>query len=85
MLSQLGLRLVAWTRRGFDTVNGDPIKILRRLIPAVKAGNILLLHDGRAARTPFGEPVILEVLPVILNAGAAAGLRWVTLRDALDA
>lgn len=83
-LSKLGLRLVAWTRRGFDTVNGDPLKILHRLIPAVKAGAILLLHDGRAARTSSGAPVILEVLPAILNAGTAAGLHWVTLSEAME-
>lgn len=84
VLSKLGLRLVAWTRRGFDTVNGDPATISRRLMPGLAAGAILLLHDGRAARTPAGVPVIVEVLPTLLSRGAAAGLRWVTLSDALE-
>ena len=46
-------------------------------------GDILLLHDGNAARTPAGRPVVLEVLPRLLDAAEAAGLRTVTLRAAL--
>jgi peptidoglycan/xylan/chitin deacetylase (PgdA/CDA1 family) len=84
VLGKLGLRLVAWTRRGFDTVNGNPLTILRRLQPGVKAGSILLLHDGRAARTSTGTPVIVEVLPALLTAATDAGLHWVTLSAALE-
>ena len=53
VLSRLGLPLASWTRRGFDTVNGDPAKVLKRLIgkagARLQAGDILLLHDGHAA------------------------------------
>jgi len=44
----------------------------------------LLLHDGHAARTAAGVPVILEALPTVLESAAAAGLRPVTLREALS-
>jgi peptidoglycan/xylan/chitin deacetylase (PgdA/CDA1 family) len=84
VLHRLGLRLAAWTRRGFDTLTGDPDLIRRRLLPAVRAGGILLLHDGRVARTTAGTPVIVEVLPTLLEAANSAGLRWVTLPQALD-
>ena len=50
----------------------------------LRAGAILLLHDGNAARTPDGIPVILEVLPAVLDYAAAANLRFVTLRLALS-
>jgi peptidoglycan-N-acetylglucosamine deacetylase len=49
----------------------------------VRPGAILLMHDGHAARTAQGVPVILEALPAVLEAAAAAGLRTVTLGEAL--
>lgn len=82
VLSGLGLRLASWTRRGFDTRTGDAALLLRRLGANLRAGDILLLHDGNAARTADGQPVILEVLPRLLEQAAAAGLRTVTLRTA---
>jgi peptidoglycan/xylan/chitin deacetylase (PgdA/CDA1 family) len=82
VLARSGVRLASWTRRGFDTVAGDPALVARRLLRGLGAGDILLLHDGRAARSPSGTPVILEVLPVVLAAVAAARLRPVTLGQA---
>ena len=81
-LARAGLALVSWTRRGFDTVSGDPCRVLERLTRDLAAGDILLLHDGHAARTRSGAPVILEVLPRLLDTLAAAGLATVTLRSA---
>jgi peptidoglycan/xylan/chitin deacetylase (PgdA/CDA1 family) len=83
VLVRLNLRLASWTRRGFDTVNGDPGAVLRRLTTPLQAGDILLLHDGHAARSRSGRPVILEVLPRLLDALNSAGLVPVTLRSAL--
>ena len=80
-LSRLGLELASWTRRGFDTRNRDPGKVLEALLRDLAAGDILLLHDGQAARTSAGEPVILAVLPRLLPALAAGNLRCVTLSD----
>ncbi len=82
VLSTEDLQLVSWTRRGFDTVTGDPQRVLARLTRNLRAGDILLLHDGHAARTADGSVVILKVLPELLAAIAAAGLRPVTLREA---
>jgi peptidoglycan/xylan/chitin deacetylase (PgdA/CDA1 family) len=84
VLSKLGLHLVAWTRRGFDTRTADAATVSRRLLHDLEAGAILLLHDGNSARAPAGVPVIIEVLPVLLDAAAAKGLRLVTLPDALQ-
>jgi|SRR5665213_364551 len=83
VLTRLGLRLASWTRRGFDSVNSDSESVLRRLTSGLAAGDILLLHDGHAARTRTGTPVILEVLPRLLTAFAAAGLTPVRLKAAL--
>lgn len=84
VLARLGLRLAAWTRRGYDTRTADPALVVRRLIGDVRAGSILLLHDGNCARTADGTPVILAALPALLDAGHAAGLHFVTLSTALS-
>lgn len=83
ILSKLGLRLVAWSCRAFDTRRGDAGAVSARLIHGATAGAILLLHDGNSARTPSGTPVIVEALPKLLAAATGAGLRFVTLSDAL--
>ncbi|MFS2055120.1 polysaccharide deacetylase family protein, partial [Variovorax sp. CT11-76] len=83
VLHRLGLSLVSWTRRGFDTREGDAQRVLARLTRGLAAGDILLLHDGNAARTARGEPVLLEVLPLLLERLRADGLRAVTLPEGL--
>jgi Predicted xylanase/chitin deacetylase len=84
VLTRLGLRLASWSARGFDTRIGDVERVKNRLLRGLRAGAILLLHDGNAARTLDGIPVILEVLPTVLAAASAANLRFVTLRQALS-
>ena len=83
VLRARNLQLVSWTRRGFDSVTNDPGLVLARLTQNLRAGDILLLHDGHAARTADGTAVILKVLPGLLEAVAGARLAPVTLSGAL--
>jgi peptidoglycan/xylan/chitin deacetylase (PgdA/CDA1 family) len=83
VLHRLGLTLASWTRRGYDTRETDPAKVLARLTAGLAAGDILLLHDANAARAADGRPVILVVLPALLEAFRRAGLNAVTLPAAL--
>jgi peptidoglycan-N-acetylglucosamine deacetylase len=83
VLHRCGLSLVSWTRRGFDTVSRDPELVLAKLTRGLSAGDILLLHDGHAARAGDGQPVVQVVMPRLLEALAAAGLETVTLREVL--
>ncbi len=83
VLARLGLRLASWSTRSFDTRIGDVERVKNKLLRGLRAGAILLLHDGNAARTSDGIPVILEVLPAVLDSAVAANLRLVTLRQAL--
>lgn len=85
VLHRLGLTLVSWTRRGFDTRERDPATVLARLTRGLRAGDILLLHDGHCAVDATGRPVVLEVLPRLLEQSRRAGWRWVTLDEALPA
>jgi len=81
VLAKLDLQLASWTRRGFDTVRRNPDYVAGRLLDKLAAGDILLLHDGHAARTAADRPVVLEVLPRLLDACAGRGLTPVTLRE----
>jgi peptidoglycan-N-acetylglucosamine deacetylase len=85
VLVRLQLHLASWTRRGFDTVNANAEAVYRRLADRLRDGDILLLHDGNAARTAGGNPVITEVLPRLLDAMAAKQCSPVTLRSAIPA
>ncbi len=79
ILARLYLRLASWSRRGFDTVNANRDTVVARLLRGLAPGDILLLHDGNAARTAAGRPVIVEALPAVLAALSAARLTTVTL------
>jgi peptidoglycan/xylan/chitin deacetylase (PgdA/CDA1 family) len=83
LLRRYNLQLASWTRRGFDTVNGDPEVVFRRVTRNLASGDILLLHDGNAARAASGAPVIHDVLPRILRELATHGLRPIVMREAL--
>lgn len=89
VLHRLDLHLVSWTRRGFDTRSGDPARVLARLTGGTRrgmaGGDIVLLHDGHAQRSASGQPVLLEVLPRLIEHCRGAGLRMVTLADAVPA
>jgi peptidoglycan/xylan/chitin deacetylase (PgdA/CDA1 family) len=84
-LARLGLTFVSWTRRGYDTVDGDAARVLERLVDGLAAGDVLLLHDGVTARERRPAPAVLAVLPRLLERLADRGLKPVSLRTACDA
>lgn len=85
VLCELGLQLASWTRRGFDTRTRDAGIVAQRLLHGLAPRDILLVHDGHAARDARGVPVVLDVLPALLRAAADAQLQWTTLRAAAAA
>jgi peptidoglycan/xylan/chitin deacetylase (PgdA/CDA1 family) len=70
VLQRCGLKLASWTRRGFDTVSGDPRAIAARLLRGLAAGDILVLHDGGSPPAP----VVIAVLDALLREARARGL-----------
>jgi peptidoglycan/xylan/chitin deacetylase (PgdA/CDA1 family) len=84
VLHALGLRLVSWTRRGFDTRRDDAGHVAALLTQSLAAGDILLMHDGNSARTAEGRPVVLEVLPRVLDRARSLNLRPVALHQAIE-
>jgi peptidoglycan/xylan/chitin deacetylase (PgdA/CDA1 family) len=83
VLAWTNLRYVSWTRRGFDRVSRNPGKVLVRLTRRLSGGDILVLHDSRSHRPSVDRPVVLEVLPALLECIANCGLRPVSLTMAL--
>ena len=81
-LAAAGLHLASWSRRGFDTVSRDPGRVARRLLKGAAGGDVLLLHDGSAARDRGGAAVVLAALPRVLDELAGRGLKVVPLRAA---
>ncbi|MDP3141889.1 polysaccharide deacetylase family protein [Methylotenera sp.] len=82
VLSHLGLRLTSWTVRGFDTQEKDAEKVKNKLLSRLSPGAILLLHDGNAALTKENIPIIVAVLPSLLDTANKANLHLVTLQEA---
>ncbi|MFN0038735.1 MAG: polysaccharide deacetylase family protein [Burkholderiales bacterium] len=76
VIATLGMQYITWTRRGFDTVTPNANKVLARLTRGLGAGDILLMHD-RSCGTR--EPVVLLVLPVLLERIRLLGLHSVSL------
>lgn len=60
-----GLRVVTWTRRTLDGVVADPARIAARGA-AARAGDILLLHDGKDQASRRDPGVTVAALPRIL-------------------
>lgn len=79
VLHRLRLRLVSWTRRGFDTVEKDRTRIYRRLVKDLAPGDILLLHDGRANNSDREISDFLDVVHRVLEEIQNKGLGAVPL------
>lgn len=81
-VARTGMRYVSWTRRGYDTVAKSAEQVLQRLQRGLAAGDILLLHDGCSIGTRKVSPLILEVLPRLLEHLSTLNLKSVALQTA---
>lgn len=57
-LARRGMRLIGWTARGFDAVITNPDEIVTRILPAIRPGGIIVLHQGRPHSLATLERVI---------------------------
>ena len=55
---ELGLDLVAWSRRAYDTRQTDPTKVIHQLTGSLQKGDIILVHEA----TPIAAKAIPGVL-----------------------
>jgi peptidoglycan/xylan/chitin deacetylase (PgdA/CDA1 family) len=47
-LARRGMMLVGWSVRGFDSFGDDVERVARRIVPRVRPGSIVVMHQGRA-------------------------------------
>ena len=60
----LGLQVIGWSARGFDTQQTDPARIVARIVRKLRPGAIILLHDGNipAERLVVTVKALLDAL-----------------------
>jgi peptidoglycan/xylan/chitin deacetylase (PgdA/CDA1 family) len=80
-LAKRGMKLVAWSSRGFDGVDGFDVEAtVARVLRDAQPGAIVLLHQG--VRGSDGSLASARCIELILEAFAARGLRCVIPPDA---
>ena len=72
-LKEMELDFISWRVRSLDTVIGSSTVLARRLLNAVRGGDIILLHD----RLPSGAHVMLEALPGVIDTLRERGFEFV--------
>lgn len=60
-LAKRGMRLIGWTARGFDAILSDGAEIVRRILPHLRPGAIIVLHQGREHSLGVLEQVIVAL------------------------
>lgn len=80
---EAGMLLAAWSVRAFDGFLGDGDSVRRRVGSKIRAGDIVLLHDGRSGMRREVRPPALDALRGILEDLKLRGLRSVTLAELL--
>lgn len=77
-----GLILIAWSLHSRDTRTRNGARIARRVLKKVRAGDIVLLHDGHDLPGRH-RTACIEALPLILEGLREKGLACVTVPELL--
>ncbi|OGL46933.1 MAG: hypothetical protein A2161_14045 [Candidatus Schekmanbacteria bacterium RBG_13_48_7] len=72
-LKKANLEYISWNSRIFDTFNQNPELLKKRLYRKIRAGNIVLLHDG----TNQNVKNIIGMLPEIIDEFKSLGYMFV--------
>jgi peptidoglycan/xylan/chitin deacetylase (PgdA/CDA1 family) len=76
---ELGLTIVGWSLRGRDGIRARPERVVARVVPRLRDGAIVLLHD--AAEKDNRKPAAPDALPRILDALHARNIPAVRIDD----
>ncbi|HEX3578559.1 MAG TPA: polysaccharide deacetylase family protein [Thermoanaerobaculia bacterium] len=60
-LSRRGMTLVGWSVRGFDSFGDDAERVVKRIVPRVRDGSIVVMHQGRAFSVTCVNGVVDEL------------------------
>jgi peptidoglycan/xylan/chitin deacetylase (PgdA/CDA1 family) len=61
ILKRRGMTLVGWSIRGFDSFGDDVERVVRRIVPRVAAGSIIVMHQGRSFSVACVSRVVDEL------------------------
>ena len=61
ILAHRGMTLTGWSVRGFDSFGDDVERVARRIVPRVRAGSIIVMHQGRGFSVACVSRVIDEL------------------------
>ncbi len=61
ILARRGLAIVGWSVRGFDSFGDDVERVVRRIVPRVGAGSIIVMHQARAFSVACVSRIIDEL------------------------
>ena len=75
----LGERTVGWSLGVWDSARPGADEIVRRALDGMRAGSILLLHDGDGYDAGGDRTQTAEALPRIIDGLRGRGVRFVTL------
>jgi peptidoglycan/xylan/chitin deacetylase (PgdA/CDA1 family) len=83
VVREMGLSAVGWQVRGFDAIETDADKIVRRIASRVRPGGVVQMHDGSNVLGPHSRQATLDALPRVIDEIRAGGLRFVPLDELL--
>jgi peptidoglycan/xylan/chitin deacetylase (PgdA/CDA1 family) len=81
ILKEMGMTLVGWQVRSFDSQRRDSKAIARRILDKVQPGGVILLHDGSDSPKNEDRTATLEALPLILQGLKGRGMEFLTLDE----
>ena len=84
VMRELGLRLVNFSARGYDTQTHRSDRIAGRILRRIRAGTIILLHDGSDTQEAPDGRAMLAALPIVIDTLLESGYRFVTVSAMLE-
>jgi len=78
---QMGKTVVTWSRRAVDGVNTTSERIVGRLVPGARGGDIFLLHDGIDPHLARDPRATIEAIAPVIAGVRARGLGVVGLDE----
>jgi len=79
LLKELGMAMVGWQARAFDTQRQNPQTIARKILRQLKPGGVIMLHDGSDSPVNEDRTPTLKSLPEILQTLKEQGMEFLAL------
>lgn len=60
-VSKTGMKVIGWSIRSYDTMNRPAENVLKKVLPKIKSGSVILLHDDRQETPKILEGILQYV------------------------